>query len=106
MREAVAREVHEECGIEIEVGQVVGILDNILRDRDGTVRYHYAIVDFAARYICGELDLNDELIDAAWITPDQFDAYDVPVKSREVLIEALRTTQRVAPPSSQLGCGS
>jgi 8-oxo-dGTP diphosphatase len=92
MCEAAAREVREECGIEIEVGPVVGILDNILRDEDGAVRYHYAIVDLAARYVSGELEISDELMDAAWIAPDQFDAYHVPRKAREVLLEALRIT--------------
>ena len=89
MCQAAAREVHEECGIEIEVGQVVGILDNIVRDEDGAIRFHYAIVDFAARHTSGELQLNDELLDAAWITPDQFDKYGVAQRARPVLLKAL-----------------
>jgi len=90
MRKAAAREVCEECGIEVQVGDVVGVLDNVVRDDQGRVRYHYAIVDFAARYVSGELCLNDELLDAAWVTPDQFDAYGVPDKAREVLLRALK----------------
>ena len=89
MCQAAAREVREECGIEIEVGQAVGILDNIVRDEDGAIRFHYAIVDFAARYTSGELRLNDELMDAAWITPDQFDEYGVAQRARPVLLRAL-----------------
>jgi 8-oxo-dGTP diphosphatase len=90
MREAAAREVREECGLEIEVGPVVGTLDNIVRDDGGAIRFHYAIVDFAARYVSGEIRLNDELMDAVWITTDQYDAYHVPRKARDVLTEALR----------------
>lgn len=90
MREAAAREVREECGIEIEVGRVVGILDNVVRDEDSAIRFHYAIVDFCAQYVSGELHISDELMDAAWITPDQFDAYRVPTKARRVLLDALR----------------
>ncbi len=89
MCEAAAREVREECGIHIDVGRVIGILDNIVRDRDDTIRYHYAIVDFGARYVSGELQISDELMDAAWITPDQFDEYDLSQKARAVLLEAL-----------------
>jgi ADP-ribose pyrophosphatase YjhB (NUDIX family) len=89
MRDAAAREVREECGIEVEVGPVVGTLDNIVRDEDGEIRYHYAIVDFGARWVSGELAINDELMDAAWITPDQFDEYDVFPKARAVLRQAL-----------------
>jgi ADP-ribose pyrophosphatase YjhB (NUDIX family) len=90
MRDAAAREVREECGIEVDVGQVVTILDNIVRDEDGAVRYHYAIVDFAARYLGGELSPNDELTGAAWITPAEFDAYQVAPKARVALRQALR----------------
>jgi 8-oxo-dGTP diphosphatase len=89
MREAAAREVREECGIEIDVGEVVGILDNVVRDEHGGIRYHYAIVDFAARHVGGDLSPNDELMDAAWVTPAEFDVYGVPAKAREVLLKAL-----------------
>ena len=89
MRQAAAREVKEECGIKVEVGEVAGILDNVVRDEQGRIRYHYAIVDFAARYTSGELCPNDELMNAAWITPTEFDAYGVPAKARKVLLSAL-----------------
>jgi ADP-ribose pyrophosphatase YjhB (NUDIX family) len=89
MRQAAAREVKEECNIKVEIGEVVGILDNVVYDEQGQVRYHYAIVDFAARYIGGELCPNDELMDAAWIMPSEFDAYSVPAKAREILLNAL-----------------
>lgn len=92
MREAAAREVREECAIEIEIGDVVGTLDNIVRDSSGRVRFHYAIVDLAARYVSGELCPNDELMDAAWVWPDEFDAYHVPAKARQVLLKALQLT--------------
>ena len=35
MRQAAAREVREECAIQVEVGEVVGILDNIIRAPPG-----------------------------------------------------------------------
>jgi ADP-ribose pyrophosphatase YjhB (NUDIX family) len=89
MREAAAREVHEECGIEVDVGKVVGILDNIIRDEQARIQYHYAIIDFAAQYVSGDLCPSDELMEAAWIKPEQFEAYGVPHKARKVCLEAL-----------------
>jgi ADP-ribose pyrophosphatase len=94
MHEAAAREVREECGIEIEVGEVVGILDNIIRDEQARVRYHYAIIDFAAQYVSGDLCPSDELMDAAWIRPEQFDTYEVPDKARNVCLQALALYHR------------
>ncbi len=89
MVETAIREVREECGVEIQVGEVVGILDNIVHDEDGRIRFHYAIVDFGADYVSGSLRPNAELLDAAWVTPDQLDAYSVPDTAQEVLLRAL-----------------
>ena len=102
MRQAAAREVQEECGIQIEVGEVVGILDNIIRDatapspdglRPAGILYHYAIVDFAAEYVRGDLSPSDELMDAAWVSPTELDAYQVPAKAQQVLLKALALYQ-------------
>ena len=89
MADAAAREVREECGIEIAVGEVVGVLDNVVYDERGRIRFHYAIVDLAARYVSGTLAINEELLGAAWVMPDQFAAYQVPEKAQEVLRKAL-----------------
>jgi ADP-ribose pyrophosphatase YjhB (NUDIX family) len=88
MRQAAAREIWEECSIRVEVGEVLGILDNIIRDETG-IRYHYAIVDFAAQYVSGDLTPSDELMDAAWVLPAELDAYHVPARAQEVLLKAL-----------------
>jgi 8-oxo-dGTP pyrophosphatase MutT (NUDIX family) len=98
MREAAAREVLEETGLQIAVGEVVGILDNIVlapsgadpsARRQSAILYHYAIVDFAAEYVSGELCASDELMDAAWALPSELDNYQVPAKARQVLLKAL-----------------
>ncbi|HSF07677.1 MAG TPA: NUDIX hydrolase [Methylomirabilota bacterium] len=46
--EAVRREIREECGIEITVVGVAGVIDRITRDAEGRVRYHYLLVDYLA----------------------------------------------------------
>lgn len=89
MADAAAREVREECGIEVAVDNVAGVLDQIVRDEDGHIHFHYAIVDFAARYVSGELHLSDELLDARWVRLDQFDEYQVYEQARQVLRKAL-----------------
>ena len=98
MRQAAAREVQEECGIQIEVGEVVGILDNIVRAPAAQgppgILYHYAIVDFAAQYVSGDLAPSDELMDAAWIYPAELDTYHVPAKAQQVLLKALALYER------------
>jgi ADP-ribose pyrophosphatase YjhB (NUDIX family) len=99
MAKAAAREVREECGIAVEVGSIVGAIDNIVRDAAGAVRYHYTIIDYAARYVSGELMINDELADAAWITPGQFDRYRLSPRLHPILLTALRQAAKLDLPT-------
>jgi ADP-ribose pyrophosphatase YjhB (NUDIX family) len=46
--EAVRREIREECGIDIRVIGVAGVVDRVTRDAAGLVRYHYVLVDYLA----------------------------------------------------------
>lgn len=46
--EAVHREVAEECGLDVRVIDVAGVLDRVIRDDEGRVRYHWVLVDYLA----------------------------------------------------------
>ncbi len=69
LRDAAAREVREETGMEVEPIDVAGHREVIVRDTDGRVERHFVIVAFAARWLSGEPVLNEELAEARWIDP-------------------------------------
>ncbi len=69
LRAAVAREIREECGIEVTVGEVVEVMDRIFTDRAGRIRYHYVIIDFLASWRTGRLKAATDISDAAWVEP-------------------------------------
>src|SRR5690349_1072818 len=54
LREAAAREAMEETGLTIEVGDLLGVYDRVLRDADERTRYHYVLIDFLCRRVAGE----------------------------------------------------
>ena len=66
LEQAVAREVLEETGIEIEVGPIVEVLDRISRDQDGRVEHHFVLIDFVARPTGGVLRSATDAEDAVW----------------------------------------
>lgn len=68
MREAVAREVLEETGLIVEVGDVVWVGD-ILDDADPPT-YHYTVVDFEATVVGGELSAGDDAAEVRWVPVD------------------------------------
>jgi len=75
-REAVVREVVEECGMHIELIDVCGVLDRVIRDDEGRVRYHWALVDFLAIARGGTLCAGDDAADARWVRIDEVEQYD------------------------------
>ena len=70
--EAAQREVLEETGLTIEVGEVLATVDLI--ERDGNrVRYHYTLIDFSAEAIGPDLRPGGDAADARWFTLDQIE---------------------------------
>lgn len=68
--EAVMREVREETGLEIEPHGLAGYRQLIARDASGRIERHFVILPFAARWLAGEIALNDELAEGRWLDPD------------------------------------
>lgn len=68
LRDAVRREVGEETGLDVTVGELVGFVE--VRDD----QHHYVILDFEAQVLGGELRAGDDADDAAWMTRSELDA--------------------------------
>lgn len=66
--EAATREVREETALEIDPVALAGHREAIQRDAQGAVERHFIILCFAARWLSGEVALNEELDDARWLT--------------------------------------
>jgi 8-oxo-dGTP diphosphatase len=69
LEQAVIREVREETALEIEPIELVGFRQAIARDGEGRVERHFVVLPFAARFISGEIALNEELAEAHWLDP-------------------------------------
>jgi ADP-ribose pyrophosphatase YjhB (NUDIX family) len=88
--EAVRREVREETGLEIEVGEVAGVFELIIEPPDANHTtlnaYHYVIIDYFARPIGGTLAPGDDAAEALWVPIGELDKYEL----TEHLSERLR----------------
>jgi len=88
LAEGVRREVLEECGIEIEVGPLVGVFEPMQRDGDGRLRYHYVVLDYLARYVGGELRAADDADDARWVELDALERLPMLDETRAIIRRA------------------
>jgi 8-oxo-dGTP diphosphatase len=92
--EAVRREVREECGIEIEVGPLVGLFEPIEHDAAGRVRYHYVVLDFLAYFVSGDLRCGDDAAEVRWVTPTDLPAYHLAPATADMIRRGLAMVPR------------
>ena len=60
--------------------------------RDGKVERHFVILPFAARWVSGEVALNEELAEARWLVPSELAG----LKTTEGLAEIVRAAYAIA----------
>jgi ADP-ribose pyrophosphatase YjhB (NUDIX family) len=87
-RDAVRREVLEECGLVVRPGEIIDVVDYIRRDSEGRVEYHFALVDFLAEYVEGELRAASDVLEARWVTWDEALEADLTGTARAVIEKA------------------
>ena len=85
---AVAREVREETGLEIDVGPVVEVLDSIRRDAGGRVQYHFVIVDYRCRVQAGTAAAASDAAELCWASLDDLDRYNLTDAALKVIRKA------------------
>lgn len=77
LREAIVREIQEECHIEIQPLDLVEVVDLVRRDEAGRVRTHYVVVDFCAVHDSGEPHAASDISDVRWVAPASLPEYGV-----------------------------
>jgi 8-oxo-dGTP diphosphatase len=87
--QAVEREVREECGIDVEVVDLVKEFEYREKTADGRVRYHYIVFDFKAAYRSGTLGHSSDALDARWVPLDRLGEYELTAAVREVIKKAM-----------------
>src|SRR5579863_7359015 len=85
LRQAAAREASEETGLVVEVGELLGVYDRMLRDDDGRTRYHYVLIDFLCRRIAGEPEAAGDAAEARWFTRDEVPQLSLAPDTTEVI---------------------
>lgn len=92
--DAVCREVREECGLDITVVDVAGVVDRVVRDAGGRVRYHYVLVDYLARSTSDVLCAGTDAADARWVRIDEVMTLDVTDGIMAMIERALALAER------------
>jgi len=67
LKAAAKREVLEEAGLEVDIGEQIDRAEILQRhETAGVAAHHYVLMVFAARYTGGELKAGDDADEARW----------------------------------------
>jgi 8-oxo-dGTP diphosphatase len=89
LREAVVREAHEETGLVIEPSEMLGVYERVIWDDENRVRYHYVLIDFLCRPLCGDLRAGSDAADVRWFTRDELPALKLAYDANDVVSKGL-----------------
>ena len=88
-REAVVREVAEECGLAVRAVDIAGVIERVTRDESGRVRYHYLLVDYLAIPESTTIEAGSDAADARWVAIEGLGEYD----TTDGLLDMIRRAQ-------------
>lgn len=84
IHEAVRREVLEETGLLVEVGEVLTVIDHVVLGEQGRPRYHYVIIDFLVRAVGGTLQAGSDVDAACWATLADLEGLEMTEKAGQI----------------------
>jgi 8-oxo-dGTP diphosphatase len=85
LRAAAAREAREETGLNVEVQELLGVYDRVLRDDHGHVLYHYVLVDFLCRRMSGQLNAAGDAAEVRWFTREELSSLKLAPDTENVI---------------------
>ena len=77
VEQTVIREVKEETGLDVEKPEHIDVVDNIIRDENDEVKYHFVIIDYFMKLKGGTLKAATDAEELRWVTFDEVQKYDL-----------------------------
>jgi 8-oxo-dGTP diphosphatase len=88
LAEAAAREVSEETGIAVEIGERIDVIEIIDRDEGGNPVAHFLLTVFAGTATGGgDPKAADDALDARWVTRAELAAFGLTPQAARILAE-------------------
>lgn len=96
LRACAEREVREETGLTVIIGELLGVFDRVVPDADGHIHYHYVLIDFLCRRASGKLCPADDAEDARWFHQDDLPGLGLAPETLKVIQTGFEKAMRSA----------
>ena len=91
--EGVRRELAEETGLEVRVGDLIEVFERIVPGEDGRTRYHFVILDYLCEMVSGVAHAGSDVTDVAWAREDELEKYALTAIATRVIQRAFEMAQ-------------
>ncbi|HXZ11015.1 MAG TPA: NUDIX hydrolase [Candidatus Sulfotelmatobacter sp.] len=88
--EGVQRELAEETGLEVRVGELIEVFERISPDGGGRTKYHFVILDYLCQRVRGEARAGSDVTDVAWATESELAQYELTPTATRVIQRAFQ----------------
>ena len=86
--EAAQRELLEETGVKVHRLLLVDVVDAIIPDFEGKIKYHYTLVDYTGKWQSGESRPGDDAQEVKWVRLNKLSSYSLLEKTMNIIQKA------------------
>ena len=86
--EAAQRELLEETGVKVDRPKLVDVVDAIIPDVEGKIKYHYTLVDYMGQWQSGKSRPGDDAKEVRWVRLNQLSSYSLLEKTMNIIQKA------------------
>jgi ADP-ribose pyrophosphatase YjhB (NUDIX family) len=73
----------------VEVGDMLGVYERVIRADDGRVRYHYVLIDFLCRAVGGDLKAGSDAAEVGWFRREELPSLKLAYDADDVVRKGL-----------------
>jgi ADP-ribose pyrophosphatase YjhB (NUDIX family) len=89
VEDAVIREVVEETSIQVKPVKLLEVFSSIRRDDDGSVKYHYVLVELLCEYIKGDIEASTDVSEVGWFSLKELYTLNMSDWTRDFIIKVV-----------------
>ena len=85
---AAHRELFEETGVKVNPLLLVDVVDTIIPDAEGKIKYHYTLVDYMGQWQTGDSRPGDDVQETSWVSLNELNSYSLLEKTMNIILKA------------------